>query len=110
MSLTGIVSKVFRPRQRELERYTNEGETLQREGGREGVRITIDNKKQSERIAAAHRFLAKNQFMRIGDYAAITGLSRSSAQRELHELEKYKFSGITSRGSGSHRIWVRGER
>lgn len=84
-------------------------ETLQREGGSEGVRITIDNKKQSERIAAAHQFLAKNPFMRIGDYAAITGLSRSSAQRELHELEKFKFSGITSRGSGSHRIWVRSE-
>jgi len=31
MSLTGIVSKVFRPRQHELERHINEGETLQRE-------------------------------------------------------------------------------
>ncbi len=31
MSLTGLVSKVFHPRQRELERHNNEGETLQRE-------------------------------------------------------------------------------
>lgn len=84
-------------------------ETLQREGGSEGVRITIDNKTQNERIAAAHRFLAEHPFMRISDYAAITGLSRSSAQRELKELVKFKFSGITSRGSGSHRIWVRSE-
>ena len=79
---------------------------LQREGGREGVRITIDDTKQSERIAAAHRFLAKNPFMHIGDYAAITGLSRSSAQRELKELEASKESGITSIGRGSHRVYV----
>ena len=31
MSLTGLVSKVFRPRQKDLERHHNEGETLQRE-------------------------------------------------------------------------------
>ena len=31
MSLTGLVSKVFRPRQKDLERHQNEGETLQRE-------------------------------------------------------------------------------
>ncbi len=31
MSLTGLVSKVFRPRQKDLERHLNEGETLQRE-------------------------------------------------------------------------------
>jgi hypothetical protein len=31
MSLTGLVSKAFRPRQKELERHQNEGETLQRE-------------------------------------------------------------------------------
>ena len=31
MSLTKIIRKVFEPRQKELERYLNEGETLQRE-------------------------------------------------------------------------------
>ena len=31
MSLTGLVSKVFLPRQKDLERHNNEGETLQRE-------------------------------------------------------------------------------
>ena len=31
MSLTGLVSKVFLPRQKDLERHQNEGETLQRE-------------------------------------------------------------------------------
>ena len=31
MSLTGLISRTFRPRQRELEQYQNEGETLQRE-------------------------------------------------------------------------------
>lgn len=79
---------------------------LQRIYGKEGSRITIDDKKQSERIAAAHRFLAKNTFMHIADYAEVTGLSYSSAQRELNELVKFKHSGITSQGLGSHRVWM----
>lgn len=79
----------------------------ERIGGREGVRITIDSFSQSERIAAAHEFLKTHAFMRVGDYADITGLSRASAQRELRELVKDPSSGITCRGRGSHRIFVR---
>ncbi len=74
--------------------------------GRTGSRITIDDKTQQERIAAAKDFLKKNQMMRVADYAEITGLSKSSAQRELKELLKYQYSGITSRGSGSHKVYV----
>ena len=79
---------------------------LQREGGREGIRITIDDLTQNERIARAKAILAKNPFMHVSDYAEITGLSRSSAQRELRELVKQEKSGITCRGCGSHRVYV----
>lgn len=81
-------------------------QTLKRIGGRQGVRITIDDKKPSERLAAAKEFLAKNHFMHVGDYASITGLSYSSAQRELRELDKYEYSGIKAKGNGSHRVYV----
>ena len=79
----------------------------QRIGGREGISITIDDSTQKERIAAAHEFLSTHSFMRVSDYAEITGLSRSSAQRELRELIQYAPAGITCRGRGSHRIFVR---
>lgn len=79
---------------------------LSRIYGRTGSRITIDDMKQSDRIAAAHHFLETNPFMHVSDYAAITGLSYSSAQRELKELVKFQFSGITSRGLGSHKVYV----
>ena len=81
-------------------------QTLKRIGGKQGVRITIDDTKQSERLAAAKAFLEENHFMHVGDYAAITGLSYSSAQRELRELDKYEFSGIKAKGRGSHRVYV----
>jgi len=81
---------------------------LERTGGRQGRRITIDDKTQSQRIAAAHEYLREHQFMHINDYARVTGLSYSSAQRELRELVKYKHSGITYEGRGSHRIYVLG--
>ena len=79
---------------------------LSRIYGRTGSRITIDDMKQSDRIAAAHRFLGTNPFMHVSDYATITGLSYSSAQRELKELVKFQFSGITTRGRGSHKVYV----
>lgn len=78
----------------------------ERIGGREGVRITIDDIPQSKRIAAAHEFLSTHPFMHVSDYADITGLSRSSAQRELRELEKFPSAGITSQGRGSHKVYV----
>jgi predicted histone-like DNA-binding protein len=81
-------------------------QTLKRVGGKEGRRITIDDTTQQQRIAAAHQYLQEHHFMHVSDYAALTGLSYSSAQRELRELDRYQFSGITSEGRGSHRVYV----
>lgn len=84
-------------------------QTLERVGGRRGVRITIDDMKQSDRIAAAKAFLAEHHFMHVSDYAKITGLSYSSAQRELRELDKYEYTGIKAQGLASHRVYVLSE-
>ena len=80
--------------------------TLKRLGGKRGSRITIDDKSQSTRIELALQFLSSHPFMRVPDYAKITGLSRSSAQRELVEIAQNGGYGIISTGQGSHRVYV----
>lgn len=81
-------------------------QTLKRTGGKQGHRITIDDTTQRQRIEAAHRFLQEHHYMHVGDYTELTGLSYTSAQRELRELVHYQYSGITSEGRGSHRVYV----
>ena len=80
--------------------------TLKRLGGKRGSRITIDDQSQNTRIELALSFLRSHPFMRVSDYAQITGLSRSSAQRELVEIVQNGGYGITITGRGSHRVYV----
>ena len=60
MSLTGLVSKVFRPRQKDLERHQNEGETLQRE-----------------------------VLKRLTARATVTEYGRQHAFRDIHDYEQF---------------------
>ena len=50
-------------------------------------------------IEKARQYLKKNGFMRVNDYAILTGLSYSTASRELRRLATDPTSGITSQGS-----------
>ena len=59
-----------------------------------------------ERIQKALDFLEKNMFMRVPDYVKLTGLSRSTATKELRKLALNPSSGITSRGSRSQKYYV----
>ena len=90
---------------REISRHFNQ-QTMKRVGGKQGHRITIDDTTQRQRIEAAHRYLEEHHYMHVGDYAELTGLSYTSAQRELRELDRYQYSGITSKGRGSHKVYV----
>ena len=74
--------------------------------GKEGRKISIDDTTQEARIQAAREYLATHAFMRIDDYASMTGLSRSSAHRELQSLVDDDASGITTQGRGTHRVYV----
>lgn len=62
-----------------------------------------------ERLALALDFLASHPYMRIADYAALTGLSRTVAGRELRRLYQTPGSGIGASGRGSHRVYVRAQ-
>lgn len=60
----------------------------------------------AERVQRARDFLAENGVMRTGDYAGLTGLSRTMASLELRQLCNAPDSGITSRGQKSSKVYV----
>lgn len=62
---------------------------------------------EEERRTRALDYLHEHPFLRIQDYMAITGLKRSSANRELLRLSSDPASGLTISGYGSHRVYVR---
>ena len=61
---------------------------------------------QEERIQLALQFIRKHGFMRQADYAAITGLSRTTACRELRAVCAAPSSPIQCRGRISHKVYV----
>ena len=61
---------------------------------------------REERIAKAKTIIAKNGFMTLYDYANATNQSRSVASKDLRKLVADPTSGITTRGSHSHKVWV----
>lgn len=90
----------------EVERRLNDNE-MRRIYGREGVRIQKSKYPQvKNRMIVAREFLATHPYMTIQDYAEITGLSYSSAQRELKQNWDIPAYGITIHGRGSHRVYV----
>ena len=61
---------------------------------------------REERIAKAKAIIAKNGFMTLYDYANATHQSRSVASKDLRQIVADPTSGITTRGSHSHKVWV----
>lgn len=60
-----------------------------------------------ERLALAQRFLEQHPILTVGDYACLTGLSRTVAGEELRRWYKTPGTGIGISGRGSHRVYVR---
>ena len=61
---------------------------------------------REERIAKAKAIIAKNGFMTLYDYANATHQSRSVASKGLRQIVADPTSGITTRGTHSHKVWV----
>ena len=89
---------------KELVRETNLRCDLRR-GGISRVRKSPFT--EEERRTRALDYLDEHPFLRIQDYMAVTGLKRSSANRELLRLSSDPASGITLSDYGSHRVYVR---
>ena len=61
---------------------------------------------RDERLEKAKAIIAKNGFMTLYDYANATNQSRSVASKDLRQIVADPNSGITTRGSHSHKVWV----
>ena len=61
---------------------------------------------REERLARAKAIIAKNGFMTLYDYANATHQSRSVASKDLRQIVADPNSGITTRGSHSHKVWI----
>ena len=72
-------------------------------------RLRVSKYSLEERMALARQYLEQNPFMRVMDYAALTGLSRSKASIELRQLYQRPDAGFEAQGRGSHRVYVRSQ-
>lgn len=77
-------------------------------GGEDRLRKSKYTK--AERIERAIRFLRREGFMHVKDYARLNGLSYSTAYRELNNGLVGESAVITSRGSKSARIYYLAEK
>ena len=69
-------------------------------------RLHISKLTLEERIAKARDYLERHQVMRVAQYAALTGLSHSTASRELLRLAADPATGITCRVVRSSKIYL----
>ena len=61
---------------------------------------------REDRLARAKAIIEKNGFMTLYDYANATHQSRSVASKDLRQIVADPNSGITTRGSHSHKVWI----
>ena len=77
------------------------------ERGESDVQVPQKTKlSREERLARAKAIIAKNGFMTLYDYANATCQSRSVASKDLRQIVADPTSGITTRGSHSHKVWI----
>lgn len=93
----------FKPAKRLIKRTNDECE-LERAGTNKLHRSPYT---KEERLKLAQEFLASHPFMRVRDYIALTGLSRTTASTELREFSRQPDSGIGWTGSGSSKLYVK---
>ena len=73
-----------------------------------GVRSLAQPRKNlEERIRKAIEHIEKHGFLSITDYVRLTGLSRSSASKELRSFEADPDVPIKGSGQPPHKVWVK---
>ena len=91
---------------KELVKQVDRRCTLERGGVR---RLHRSPYSREERLALAQRYLDEHATMRIADYVALTGLSRTAATQELIAFRQDVSTGITISGRLSHSVYVKRE-
>ena len=94
----------FKPDQKLLQALNKEA-TFER--GEVEVQVPQKTKlSREERITMAKAIIEKNGFMTLYDYANATHQSRSVASKDLRQIVADPNSGITTRGTHSHKVWI----
>lgn len=90
----------------ELLKRLNDKATFERADSK--VKTAVKSKlSREERIAEALAIIDKNGYMTLTEYVSATNLSRTAASCDLKDLAADSTSGITTRGSHSHKVWVK---
>ena len=94
----------FKPDQKLLQALNKEASF---ERGETDVQVPQKTKlSREERISKAKAIIEKNGFMTLYDYANATHQSRSVASKDLRQIVADPNSGITTRGTHSHKVWI----
>ena len=88
---------------KELIRETDRSCDLER-GGEERLRKSKFS--EEERIERARQYLRENGYMRVFNYASLTGLSYTTASLELRRIASNPSTGIISRGRKSSKLYL----
>jgi predicted histone-like DNA-binding protein len=99
IEVTGVLFRA----DKELIKEIDQNCDLER-GGEE--RLKKPQMSQKERIEKAQKFIQKTGFMHVDEYASITGLSYSTASRELRNIASDPTSGIISQGNKSGKLYL----
>lgn len=95
----------FKPDPELLKRLNDKAEFERDDSGVKTVQK--NNLSREEEIAIAKAVIEKNGYMTLTDYAYATKLSRTAASLVLKSLVSDPTTGITIRGSHSHKVWVK---
>jgi predicted histone-like DNA-binding protein len=88
---------------KELIRETDRNCNLERGGE---SRLRKSKYTEEERIERARQYLRENGYMRVFNYASLTGLSYTTASRELRRIASNPSTGIISRGRKSAKLYL----
>ena len=89
---------------RELIRKTEGHCTLERESGTS--KLKTSHHSSEKRLKMAQDFLTTHPYMTVADYMALTGLSHTTAARELQKWGTTPETGILPKGQRTHRVYV----
>ena len=89
---------------KELIRKTEGHCTLERESGTSKLKTSRHS--SEKRLKIAQDFLTTHPYMTVADYMALTGLSHTTAARELQKWGTTPETGILPKGQRTHRVYV----
>lgn len=61
-----------------------------------------------QRLEIARQYLTSHPYIKVADYAALTGLRRTAASLELKQWSRQPESGISASGRGTHKVYISG--